>query len=446
MLAQYFRFSEHNTSLRIEARAGLTTFLTMAYIIFVQPAVLTRTFDGKPTGLDAGAVMLATCLASALASLAMGLYARYPIALAPGMGENFFFVQVVMVLAAAGAADPAGAALGVVFLYGVVFFLLCLSPLRQTLIDALSPSLKHALAVGIGLFIAFIGLKDAGLILPDPATLVRFNPRLDQPQLLVFFFGLFLIAALQARRVPGAMIIGILAGAFFALLIGQAQYARAFGLPEVKESALFRIDLSGALSLTALPYLVIFLVMDLFDSVGTLVGVGEQAGLLLDNNLPRAKAALLVDSGATVAGSLLGTSPVTCYIESAAGVAAGGRTGMTSVVSGLLFLAALFLGPLVSMIAKNPAITAPALVMVGALMLRNTSRIDWEDASEAIPAALVILGIPLSYSIANGLSLGFISYPVIKLLSGKGKTVSPVVYLLAVILVLYFVCVYAGRA
>jgi len=446
MIARYFRFSEHRTSLRIEAQAGLATFLTMAYIIFVQPAVLSKTFDGRTTGLDFGALTVATCLAAALGTLAMGLYARYPVALAPGMGENFFFVSVIMALSARGVADPAGTALGIVAVYGALFFLLCLLPVRKALTAALSPSMKNALAVGIGLFIAFIGLKNAGLILPNPATLVSFNPRLDHPSILIFFVGLFVTAALHARRVTGAMIIGILAAALFALAIGQVGYEGIFGLPRVTESAFFRADIPGALSLAALPFIVIFFIMDLFDSVGTLIGVGEQAGLIRDNDLPRMKEALLVDSGTTLAGALMGTSTVTCYIESAAGVSAGGRTGMVSVVTGLLFLAALFFGPLVAMVGKNPAITAPALVMVGALMLRNTSRIDWDDPSESIPAALVILGIPLSYSIANGLALGFISYPVVKLLSGKGRSVSPLAYVLMAILVLYYVFVYAGRA
>lgn len=446
MIASYFKFRENETKFSTEICAGATTFLTMAYIIFLQPAILSRTFTGEATGLDFGAVMLATCLAAALATALMGILANYPIAQAPGMGENFFFVTVIMSLGAAGVANAWQVALGIVFIAGVIFLILSLLRVRKAIINALSPSMKNAIAVGIGLFIAFIGLQKGGLIKANPGTMVAFNPDLLHGDPLIFFFGLFLIAALSAKKVPGAIIIGILATAVFALCIGRIEYQGLIGLPQVRRSALLKMDLGAALSVTALPFIVIFLFMDMFDTVGTLIGVGEQAGLIKDNRLPRANRALVSDAVGTVCGACLGTSTVTSYIESTAGVAQGGRTGFTSLITAALFLCAVFIYPLVSMIGENMAITAPALVVVGTMMLRNVTKIDWEDYSETIPAFLVIVGIPLTYSIADGIALGFISYPIIKFLSGRGRMISWLMYLMAGILILYLIFVRAGIA
>ncbi len=438
-LNRFFRLAENQTSVPTEILAGITTFLTMAYIIFVQPAVLTTDFAGHPTGLDLNAVLLATCLASAAGTIVMALLARYPIALAPGMGENFFFVSVVMSLTALGIADAWKTALAIVFLSGAAFIILSLLRVREAVIDGISPSMGNAIAVGIGLFIAFIGLRNGGLIIAKPGTLVGLNTHIMSADFAVFGFGLLVTAALHARRVRGSILIGILAAALLAVALGKAHYTRVFGLPAIEKSAVWQLDFRGALTLTCLPFIVVFLFMDLFDTVGTLVGVGQQAGLMKNNRLPRASEALLADAAGTVIGAALGTSTVTSFIESATGVEQGGRTGLTAITVAGLFFLALFFSPLVAMIGKYPPITAPALVIVGALMLQNTRKIDWLDFSESIPAFLIIVGIPLTYSIADGLALGFICYPFIKFFSGKGREVKWLMYVLAVILVFYFI-------
>lgn len=465
MLERIFRLAEHQTTVRTEVLAGLTTFLTMAYIIFVQPAVLSGNMFGRPTGMDFGAVTVATCLSAALASAIMGLYARYPIAQAPGMGENFFFVfSAIPAAAAAGFAQPWTVALGAVFISGVLFLALSLVGVREAVLNAISPSMKHAIAAGIGLFIAFIGLQNAGVIVKDPGTLVRLNPRLASPDMIVFTTGLLVAAALHARRVRGSILWGLVAatGVALALRFGLPRLAPALaGLNAVAESrlmtqfqvadrlmavppslgpTLFQFNLAGALSVAMWPFIVIFLFMVFFDTVGTLIGVAQQAGFIRDNKLPRARQAFVSDAAATVAGACLGTSTVTSYIESVTGVEHGGRTGLTAVTVALLFLVALFFTPLVAMVGSYPPITAPALVLVGAMMLRNVQHIAWDDASEVLPAFLLLLGIPLSYSIADGLAIGFIAYPCVKLLSGRAREVNAVSLLLAAALVLYFAC------
>ncbi len=467
-LEQHFRLRENQTSVRTELVAGLTTFLTMAYIIFVQPAVLSGAMFGKPTGMDFGAVTTATCLSAALASAIMALYARYPIAQAPGMGENFFFVfGAIPAAAAAGFTNAWQVALGVVFVSGVLFLVLSLFRVRETLLDALSPSMKNGIAVGIGLFIAFIGLQNAGLIVKSPATGVTLNHHFGSPDLIIFFVGLFVAAALHARQVRGAILWGIASATLLAIVFKLALPSLPDGIAmskEVTESLLVKrfaladklvaappsiaptflqMDLRGALSLAMLPFVIVFLFMVLFDTVGTLVGVGEQAGFIRDNRLPRAKEAFVADALGTTAGACLGTSTVTSYLESATGVAAGGRTGLTSLATAALFLLALFFSPVIAMVGGYAPLTAPALVLVGAMMLRNVSKIDWEDPTESVPAFLTVLGIPLAYSIADGLALGFISYSVIKLLTGRGRSVHWILHLLAVLLVIYFVAVRA---
>lgn len=415
----------------------------MAYIIFLQPAVLSTDFAGNPTGLDFGAVLLATCLASAIASILMGLIAKYPIALAPGMGENFFFVSVIMSLSALGFANSWQVALGIIFISGVIFLILSIFRVREAIIDAVSPSIRNGIAVGIGLFIAFIGLKNGGLIIDKPGTLVGLNANVLSADVAVFVFGLIVASVLQCRRVRGSILWGILAAAILALILGKVEFGGIFGLPEIKNQIAFKMDIKGALSLACLPFIVVFVFMDMFDTVGTLVGVAEQAGFIKDNKLPRANRALLADATGTVVGACLGTSTVTSYIESATGVEYGGRTGLTSITTGILFLLALLFGPLVGMIGNYLPITTPALVLVGAMMIRNVMKIDWNDYSECIPAFLTLIGIPLTFSIADGLALGFISYPVVKLLSGKGKEVKWLMYVLAVILIIYFIFVRA---
>jgi AGZA family xanthine/uracil permease-like MFS transporter len=465
MLDRFFRLSENHTTVRTEVLAGVTTFLTMAYIIFVQPAVLSGSMFEKPTGIDFGAVTTATCLSAALATALMALWARYPIALAPGMGENFFFVFSVLPAAGGGAATAWQTGLGVVFVAGVLFVLVSLAGIQQTLMEAITPSMRNAIAVGIGLFIAFIGLQNSSLVLRDLGTGVKMNHRFASPDLVVFFFGLLLTAGLHARRVRGSIVWGILAAA--ALAVGLK-----FGLPHlpavisqspvVKESALMtkftmagsvvsrppsmaptflKMDLVHALSLSMLPFVLIFLFMDVFDTLGTLIGVSEEAGFIRDDKLPRMKEALVSDAIGTAAGAAMGTSTVTSFIESAAGVEQGGRTGLTAMVVAVLFLVALFFSPIVAMVGSYPPITAPALVVVGSMMMRNVVKVDWSNYAEAMPAFIVMAGIPMTYSIGDGLALGFISYPIIKLLAGQGREVKWLMYVMAAVLVAYLVFV-----
>ncbi len=466
MLDRFFRLSEHLTTVRTEVLAGTTTFLTMAYIIVVQPTVLSGHMFGQETGMDFGAVMTATCLSAALATALMALLARYPIAQAPGMGENFFFVfSAIPAAAAAGFSNPWQVALGAVFISGLCFLILSLIGVRELIFNAVSPSLKHGIAGGIGLFIAFIGLQNAGLILKDPGTAVKLNPHFASPDLLVFFLGLLTTAVLHARRVRGSILWGMVVATLLAVvlkitlphlpevlsasplvieskLMTQFQFASALvATPPSLAPTFLQMDLVGALSPKMLPFVFVFLFMLTFDAIGTLIGVCEQAGFMRDNKLPRARQAMISDAVGTVAGAALGTSTVTSFIESAAGVEQGGRTGLTGVVVALLFLLALFFSPVIAMVGSYPPLTASALVIVGALMLQNVTRIEWQDATEAIPAFLVLIGIPLSYSIADGLALGFIAYPLIKLFSGRGRNVGWLTYLLAGGLLAYFVFV-----
>ncbi len=468
MLNRMFRLTENSTDIRTEVMAGLTTFMTMAYIIFLQPAVLCGLLPGlEPTGMDFNSVMVATCLAAAVATTVMALYARYPIAQAPGMGENFFFViSVVPAAVAAGFGNGWQVALGVVFVSGVLFLIISLIGVREIIVNAISPSMKNAMAVGIGLFIAFIGLKGAGLIVGDPGTFVKLNPQFASPDLIVFFSGLLLTMVLHVRRVRGSILWGILGALCVAVVlrvcvtlcpefksfeaVGKSNLIVLFKFadgvvakPPSIAPTFFKMNVTAALTLKMLPFVVIFLFMDMFDTIGTLVGVSEQAGFMKDNKLPRANRAMLSDAVGTVAGACLGTSTVTSFIESAAGVERGGRTGLTGIVVAICFLLALFFSPLIRMIGSYPSITAPALVIVGAMMMKNIRKIDLNDHSESIPAFLTIIGIPLTYSIADGLALGFISYPLVKLLSGRGREVKWLMYVLAVILVVYFVGVRA---
>lgn len=465
-LDRLFHLTENGTSVRTEILAGVTTFLTMAYIIFVQPAILSGTLFGIQTGMDFGAVMTATCVSAALATVIMALYARYPIAQAPGMGENFFFVfSVLPAAAAAGFAQPWRVGLGVVLVAGLLFMLISMVGVREMIIDAVSPSLKNGIAVGIGFFITFIGFQNARLILPNAGTCVRLNPQFASPDMIVFFFGLILTAALHVRRVRGSILWGILASCLLAVLLKltipylppaitetglvresmlmtRFQIAGQLTAPPPSMAGTFlQMDIVQACSLTMLPFIVIFLFMDVFDTMGTLIGVGEQAGFIVNNKLPRARQALLSDATGTVIGACCGTSTVTSFIESAAGVEQGGRTGLVGLVVAALFLLALFFSPIVAMIGSYAPITAPALVVVGFMMMQNLRKIDWNDYSEAVPAFLIALGIPLAYSIADGLAFGFITYPVIKVLSGRTRDIRWPMVVVCVILLMYFVMI-----
>jgi AGZA family xanthine/uracil permease-like MFS transporter len=441
MLNRFFNIEANGSNVRREILAGITTFLTMAYIVFVQPAVLTTDFAGNPTGMDFGAVLTATCIMAAAASIFMGIYANYPIALAPGMGENFFFVSVIMTLSAQGVNEAWRTALGIVFISGLIFLFLSVIKVRESLINAMSRSMRNGIAVGIGLFIAFIGLQHGGLIIAKPGSMVGLNTAVMSPDIIVFTIALLVTGALRTRKIRGDILWGIFAGAVTALILGKIKFSGVIGFPQINNSLLLKLDIAGALQLICLPFIIVFVFMDLFDTIGTLMGVAETADIIKDGKLPRAERVLIVDAASTVGGALAGTSTITSYIESVTGIAEGGRTGLTSIVTGLLFLAALIFSPLIGMIGQYPPITAAALVVVGTMMMRNIVKIDWDDSSESIPAFLVILGIPLSYSIADGLALGFISYPLIKFLGGRGKEVSWLMYFMALILVLYFIYV-----
>ncbi len=440
-LERQFQLTAQATTVRTEVLAGVTTFLTMAYIVFVQPAVLSTDFAGHPTGLEFGAIVLATCVGSAFGSILMGAYANYPLALAPGMGENFFFVSVIMSVTALGIADAWQTALGVVFVAGVVFWIVSASGIREAILNSIGRSMRNGIAVGIGLFITFIGLRNTGLVVASPSTFVTLNPHLLSADVAVFFAGLVVAGALEARRVRGGILWGLLVAAALAVAFGKIHFEGLVGIPRAQHLALFKMDIAGALRLSLLPFVLVLVVMDVFDTIGTLIGVAEQAGFTKNDTLPRANRVLMVDATATVAGACLGTSTVTVFIESGAGVAAGGRTGLASIVTGLLFLLTLFFTPVVATVGRYLPITSPALVIVGAMMMRSVTRIEWDDFSEAIPAFLTIIGIPLFYSIADGLALGLVSYPIVKLVAGRGRQVRWLAYVLAVVLIVYFLFV-----
>lgn len=463
MLERFFRLRENGTTVRTEVLAGITTFLTMAYIIVVQPAML----SSPPASMDFQAVTAATCIASAFASILMGLWAKYPVALAPGMGVNAYFAFVLVPAAASAGFDrPWAVGLGVVFVAGLIFLALTFLKVREWIFDAVSPSLKNGIAAGIGLLIAFIGFQNAGLVVDNPATMVSLHPRFYSPDLIVLFVGLLVASVLHVRRVPGSILLGIVASGVTAvalklaipLLPASVAASEAvaasklagfhfsgdyFGIPDVRPT-LLAMDLGAVFTPAILPFVIVFLFIAMFDAMGTLVGVAEQAGFMRDNKLPRVGRAMGADAVGGLAGAALGTSTVTAYIESAAGVEQGGRTGLTAIVAACGFLLAMFFAPLLQVIGSYPPITASALILVGAMMLRNVTKIAWDDYSESIPAFLIIIGIPLSFSIGDGMALGFMAYPLVKLLSGRGRDVSGTIYVLAALLVAYFVFVRAG--
>jgi AGZA family xanthine/uracil permease-like MFS transporter len=433
MIERLFQLSAHRTTVRTEIVAGVTTSLAMAYIIFVQPAVL------GAAGMDFGAVMVATCVASAIATLLMGLLANYPIAVAPAMGHNFYFAFTVCVAMQV----PWRIALGAVAIAGALFIVTATVGLRERLIVVIPASLKHAMAVGIGLLVASIGLQWGGLIVDSPGTLVTLG-RLSAPPALLTIFGLIVVGILIVRGVPGALLIGMLASTGVGLGMGLVHYQGLVAAPPSIAPTFFQFDLAGAVSAPMLPVILIFFFLALFDSVGTLVGVASHAGLLRNGTLPRARQALLADAVGTVAGAALGTSTVTAYIESATGVAAGGRTGLANVVTAALFLLSLFFHPLVKMIGGGyPAggnavlypVVAPALVLVGTFMIAGVREIAWDDLTEAIPAFLTMILMPLTVSITEGIAFGFIAYAILKIASGRAREAHPLVYVFAALFV-----------
>jgi AGZA family xanthine/uracil permease-like MFS transporter len=430
-LEQYFEFKPLGATWRTEILAGFTTFMTMAYIIFVNPAIL------HETGMPLAAVTAATCISAAAGSLLMGGFARYPIALAPGMGLNAYFTYTVV----KGMGIAWQVALGAVFISGVAFFLLTIVGVRQLIVSSIPSELHAAVASGIGLFIAFIGFHNAGIIVGDPVTLVTLG-NLRDPSTALAVCGLILMAALLAWGIHSAMLIGILVTTAVALVTGIAKWApQHYVLNDLSATAL-KLDVDGALRMGIGEVIFVFLFIDLFDNIGTLLAVGKKAGLFDENHrIPRIDRILLSDATASVVGSLTGTSTVVSYIESAAGVAAGGRTGVTAIVTGALFVVALFIAPVVGAIPA--AATAPALIVVGSLMAGTMAEIRWSDPEVAIPAFLTILTIRLAFSIATGLAFGFCAYTAIKVLRGRFREVNWLVYILTALFVYRFV--YLGK-
>jgi AGZA family xanthine/uracil permease-like MFS transporter len=419
-IKRYFGFDAVATNLRTEVLAGVTTFLTMAYIIFVNPAIL------GDAGMPKGAVFVATCLVAALASLIMGLYANYPIALAPGMGLNAYFAYTVV----KGMGYTWEAALGAVFISGCLFLIVTLFRVREVIVKGIPHSIRIAITGGIGLFLAIISLKSAGVVVGNPATLVTLG-NLHDPHVVLAAIGFFAIVTLDHLRVRGAILIGIVGVTILSFLFGGNVFHGVVSAPPSIAPTLFHLDIRSALSTGVLNVVLVFFLVELFDATGTLMGVANRAGLLVEGKMHRLNRALLADSTAILAGSLLGTSSTTAYIESASGVQAGGRTGVTAITVAVLFIAALFFAPLAEVVP--PYATAPALLYVSCLMLRELVDLPWDDATEVVPAALTALLMPFTYSIANGVAFGFISYAALKLLTGQARQVKLVVWIIAAI-------------
>ncbi len=436
-LEKFFHLKELSTDIRTELVAGLTTFMAMAYIIFVNPAMISQ------TGMDFGSAMMATCISAAAATIMMGLYANYPIALAPGMGENAFFTYTVCL----SMGISWQVALGCVFIEGVLFILLTLTRLRQAIMDAIPASIRYGTACGIGMLIAFIGLIDAGIVVKNPATLVGLGDIISPPAVLATA-GLIFTSVLLVKNIKGAMLWGILATAAAGMSIGLVKWQGIVSMPPSMAPTLMKMDILGALKLGLFAVVFIFLFMDIFDTVGTLAGVAELGGFLRLGKLPRAGKAMLTDAVGTCVGASCGTPTVTSFIESAAGISSGGRSGLSSIFTGLAFLLAVFFSPLVKMIGGGcqvaggsvlHPVTAPAMIIVGSMMLHSVTRIAWRDYSESIPAFLVMLAVPFTFSISTGIAIGFISFACIKAFTGKGREVSWLVYLLAALFILRFV-------
>jgi adenine/guanine/hypoxanthine permease len=431
LIERFFHLSENQTTVRQEFVGGLTTFMTMAYIVVVNSQILSQ------AGMPVEGVLFATCISAAAASLVMGLAANYPIALAPGMSLNAYFTYYVCL----NMHVPWQTALAVVFFSGAVFLLLTVTRVREQIVDGIPVCLKHSTAAGIGLFIAFLGMRNAKLVVANPATFVGLGSFSDRA-LQTACLGLAITIILMARKINAAILIGILATTLVGIARGIAHWPTGiFSLPH-PASTLFKLDFRGAVRLGFLEIFFAFLFVDLFDNVGTLVGVCEQAGFIKDGKIPRVGRALMADAVGTLFGSLTGTSTVTSYIESVAGVAAGARTGLSNVFVALLFLAAMFCSPIAAAIPDYA--TAPALILVGALMTQSIALIDWHDFSETVPAFITMLATPLTFSIATGLSLGLISYTVVKIAAGKIREINLLVWILTVLFLLRYI--YLGMA
>lgn len=429
MLDKFFKITENKSTLRTEIIAGITTFMTMVYILAVNPSILSA------AGMDKDAVFTATALSAVVATLIMALYAKLPFALAPGMGLNAFFAFTVVL----GMGYSWEFALTAVFLEGIIFIILTAFNIRELIVNSIPLNLKHAVSVGIGLFIAFIGLKGTGLIVDNPATLVSLG-NMKNPEVLVGMAGVLIIGVLLTKKIKGAILIGILVSTIIGLVVGVTVIPENFtfvSLPPSVEPIFFKFDFSQVFSLDMLIVLFTFLFVDMFDTVGTLVGVSSKSGMLdKDGNVPRVKQALFADAIGTFFGAILGTSTVTTYVESAAGVAEGGKTGMTALTVAGMFALALFFAPIFMIIPA--AATAPALIIVGLFMISPIMNIDLTDFTEAIPAFFTIIMMPLTYSIAEGIVFGMLSFVLLKLLTGRYKEIKPIMVIIAILFVIKF--------
>ncbi|WP_378956063.1 NCS2 family permease [Pelosinus sp. sgz500959] len=452
MLDRFFKLSERNTNVQTEVTAGITTFMTMAYILFVNPSIL------GAAGMDKNAVLLATAIGSGVVTMMMGLFVNYPIALAPGMGLNAFYAFTVVI----GMGIPWQVALGAVFISGVIFLLLTLTKVRQLLVEGMPHSLKHAITVGIGMFITIIGLKISGImsirlsLIPPTIekivaghgngtpmyfeTIIEMGKVADK-EVLLALFGLLLTSVLIARNVKGSMLVGIITSTLVGVVMGIVKVPAGFvpiAIPDFSNNAFFALDIPGAIGMGLMTIVFTFTFVELFDTMGTLVGTTSKAGLMdKDGKIPNIGKAMLVDATGVSLGAVLGTSTITAFVESAAGVAAGGRTGLTAVVCGILFVLALFFTPIVSLIPD--AATAPALIIVGCLMMEGVRHIDFTDFTEAMPAFMTIVMMPFTYSIANGISFGLVLYPLLKIITGRSREVHWIVYILAILVIIRLV-------
>lgn len=426
ILERTFRLAEHGTSVRTELLAGLTTFLTMAYIVFINPSIL------ADAGMPRGAVFVATCLVAALGSMIMALCANYPIALAPGMGLNAYFAYVVV----GSLGFTWQAALGAVFISGLCFLIVTLTGLRALIVDGIPRAMRIAITVGIGLFLAIIALKNAGLVAASPATFVTLGD-LHKPEAVLAVVGFLIVAVLSARKVRAALLSSILTVTVLSFAFAGNSFQGIVSLPPSIAPTLFALDIGGAVSAGLVNVILVLFLVELFDATGTLMGVAGRAGLLTEGRMRRLDRALMADSVAVFAGSLLGTSSTTAYLESASGVEEGGRTGLTAATVAVLFLACLFFAPLAA--AVPPYATAPALFYVACLMLRELVELDWDDLTEVVPACVTALLMPFTYSIATGVSCGFITYAALKLLAGRAREVKPIVWVIAAVFLFKFV-------
>ncbi|MBR2277314.1 NCS2 family permease [Leuconostoc gasicomitatum] len=430
-IANYFKLDELNTSIRTEFIAGLTTFTSMAYILFVNPSVL------GAAGMDKGAVFTATAVASAVATLFMGIVALYPIAIAPGLGVNAFFAYSVVI----GMKVPWQTAMAGVFVAAIIFLILTFFKIREKIINIIPQNLKLAIAAGIGLFIAFIGLHDAGLIVANKDTMVSLG-NLTTPTSLLSIFGIILTFILLTRKTPAAIFIGMVATSIVGIVFGLIKLPTTIISPVPSLAPTFGVSvmhIGDINSLQMITVVITFLLVTFFDTAGTMIGLATQAGFMKNNEMPRAGRALMADAVGMTVGAVIGTSPTSAYVESSSGIAVGGRSGLTSVFTGLFFLLALFFSPLLSVVTSQ--VTAPALVVVGVLMAKSLRQIEWEDLAIAAPSFLIIIGMPLTYSISDGIALGFILYPITMITTGRGKKVHPLMYALAILFILFLVIV-----